>query len=136
MLLFKKDILFLCVHQKSYKYKILSTRELLRGYKRITGAILNLKHTHIVWFIIFFDKLAMFNPNIYEKANLVHCEIGGKKKNKSDMINLSRKILLTLWLHNEQLTQANPLKKAREYIAEMLWTNNHTDEENNLFNIK
>ena len=32
------------------------------------------KHLLIVWFIIFFDKFAMFSPNLFEMVNLATCD--------------------------------------------------------------
>ena len=65
---------FLCVFYKPNRYKILSNKELFRGHKYISGEIFANNYVQIVWFIIFFDKFTMFNPNIHEIANLADSE--------------------------------------------------------------
>ena len=57
------------VCQKSI-YQIISDKKLFRSHKWISGEILSYNQVPIEWFILFFDKFAMFNPNVQEKNNL------------------------------------------------------------------
>ena len=38
---------------------------LFKAYKWISGEVMPHKHVPIVWFVIFLDKLVMFNPNVH-----------------------------------------------------------------------
>ena len=61
---------YFCLCQKSNEYSNLFNINLFRGNTLIPGENLAHKHESIKWIIIFFDKFAMFNPNVHEMTNL------------------------------------------------------------------
>ena len=68
------------MYQKSNRYQVFFNIELFRDHKRIPDEILAHKYVPILWFIIFFDKFATFNPNKTVNLALYVMNVLGKIK--------------------------------------------------------